>query len=384
MVRVPLVWSRSWISLAGVVCLGVVLAASPPGLADDARERIEAARQEAADREAEAEAFRREAERYLAELEAIDLEVIRSRRSQRDLRRRQKKAERELDDTRTALQQIEVSLVDAQEALNARLVALYKARGARGVPVLYAAGDLQAGLRTYASMTRVIEQDAKLFERYTRLRDDYAEKEDEARGLLVDIAGTESEYLKRKRAEKQKLVERRNLVDLLRTRADRSLRVAGELRELAASLEQELRSRGGEVRVQSPGLQRGRVPRPVSGDVRLRFGRQVDVEYQTTTQRMGIEIDAASGQPVRAVGAGRVIFADYFRGYGQMVIVDHGGGTTSVSGYLAELAVQPKDAVLAGQVIGTVGETGSLSGPGLYFEIRKDGKPVNPESWFTK
>ncbi len=377
-------WSRWALSLAaGAAVVGYGVAASSVQ-ADDTRDRIEAARQEAADREAEAEAFKREAERYRAELEAIDLEVIRSRRSQRDLKRRQKKAERALDDARAALEEIEAKLTDAREALDARLVALYKARGARGVPVMYAARDLQAGLRLYASMERVLAEDARLFQQYGVLREQWAAKEREARGLVVEIEGTEAEYLKRKQAEKQKLVERRNLEDLLRTRADRSLRVAEELRELAERLEEQLRRDGDRMQVQSAGLQRGRVPRPVSGDVRFRFGRQVDSEYRTTTQRMGIEIEADLGLPVRSVGAGRVIFADYVRGYGQMVMVDHGGGTTTVSGYLAEVAVRPKDTVLAGQVIGTVGETGSISGPGLYFEIRKDGKPVNPESWFEK
>jgi septal ring factor EnvC (AmiA/AmiB activator) len=65
-----------------------------------------------------------------------------------------------------------------------------------------------------------------------------------------------------------------------------------------------------------------------------------------------------------------------------MAIVDHGGGSVSVSGFLDELKVAPGDAVSESQVIGTVGETGSFAGPGLYFELRQNGQPVDPEAWF--
>ncbi len=84
---------------------------------------------------------------------------------------------------------------------------------------------------------------------------------------------------------------------------------------------------------------------------------------------------------MRAVGAGRVLFAGWFRGYGQLVILDHGQGSVTVSGYLDEIAVEAGASLERGQAVGTVGETGSLSGPGLYFEIRHEGKPVDPQGW---
>ena len=84
------------------------------------------------------------------------------------------------------------------------------------------------------------------------------------------------------------------------------------------------------------------------------------------------------------MASGRVLFAGWFRGYGQMVIVDHGGGDLSVSGYLDEALVAAGDSVALGQPIGSVGETGSASGPGLYFEIRHDGKAVDPALWLEK
>ena len=72
---------------------------------------------------------------------------------------------------------------------------------------------------------------------------------------------------------------------------------------------------------------------------------------------------------------GRVRFAGWFRGYGKIVILDHGSGYFTVSGQLSRIQVQVGEKVKSGQVVGTVGETGSLEGPGLYFEVRRAGFP---------
>jgi septal ring factor EnvC (AmiA/AmiB activator) len=123
------------------------------------------------------------------------------------------------------------------------------------------------------------------------------------------------------------------------------------------------------------------VRRPTAGRIRVAFGRQTDPEFGTQTVRNGVEIEAPVGAKVVSVADGRVLFAGWFRGYGQMLIVDHGGNDLTVLGYLDALSVKKGDMVRAGQEIGTVGETGTLSGAGLYFEIRTAGKPVDPQAW---
>jgi septal ring factor EnvC (AmiA/AmiB activator) len=119
---------------------------------------------------------------------------------------------------------------------------------------------------------------------------------------------------------------------------------------------------------------RGRLDPPVAGEVLAGFGRVVDPEFRTETFRKGVDIAAAEGTPVRAVADGSVRFAGWFRGYGKIVILDHGEGYFTVSGHLADTAVALGERVAAGDPLGSVGETGSLSGPRLYFEIR-EGEP---------
>lgn len=125
----------------------------------------------------------------------------------------------------------------------------------------------------------------------------------------------------------------------------------------------------------------GEIGWPAEGELEGRFGRQLHPRFQTVTVRNGIELDASAGAPVSAVYDGRVVFASWFQGYGKLLIIEHPGSVHSLYGYLADFAVSEGDWVERGQSLGFVGETGSLAGPRLYFEIRVDGKPVDPETW---
>ena len=98
----------------------------------------------------------------------------------------------------------------------------------------------------------------------------------------------------------------------------------------------------------------------------------------------GIEIDAGEGNPVQAVYQGRVAFADWFQNYGLVVIVNHGNDFFTIYGHLDTVAVRTGEWVDGGSEVGTVGETGSLSGPSLYFEVRKGSEPLDPADWLVK
>ncbi|MDN5844462.1 MAG: peptidoglycan DD-metalloendopeptidase family protein, partial [Alcaligenaceae bacterium] len=125
-----------------------------------------------------------------------------------------------------------------------------------------------------------------------------------------------------------------------------------------------------------PGLRKG-LPTPVKGEILGRFG----------TQRpdggvwRGIVLRAATGTPVHAIAAGRVVYASWLSGFGNILIVDHGQQYLSVYAYNQSLLRQVGDIVAAGDTIARVGATGGQVEPGLYFEIRHDGAPINPQLW---
>ncbi|HTA76773.1 MAG TPA: peptidoglycan DD-metalloendopeptidase family protein, partial [bacterium] len=131
------------------------------------------------------------------------------------------------------------------------------------------------------------------------------------------------------------------------------------------------------------GLQvvRGRIPWPVSGKIISYFGKTKDPRFNLMVDNSGIQIQAAQGTPIHAVAAGVVKFADWFKGYGKLVILDHGRGYYSLYAQAANLNVSEGDSVASGQVLGSVGDTDSLVGSSLYFEIRKNGTPQDPLHW---
>jgi septal ring factor EnvC (AmiA/AmiB activator) len=131
------------------------------------------------------------------------------------------------------------------------------------------------------------------------------------------------------------------------------------------------------------GLQvvRGRIPWPVSGKLISYFGKTKDTRFNLIVDNSGIQIQAPEGTPIHAVAAGVVKFADWFKGYGKLVILDHGRGYYSLYAQAANLNVSEGQSVAAGEVLGSVGDTDSLVGSSLYFEIRKNGVPQDPLHW---
>jgi septal ring factor EnvC (AmiA/AmiB activator) len=122
---------------------------------------------------------------------------------------------------------------------------------------------------------------------------------------------------------------------------------------------------------------------PVDAAIVAGFGRVVDQDFLTQTVRNGVDFGAQRGAGVRATARAEVRFAGWFRGYGKIVILDHGDSFFTVSGHLDEIHVQVGDRVDEGETIGSVGETGSLSGPRLYFELRRGGEALDPVPWLS-
>jgi murein hydrolase activator len=191
---------------------------------------------------------------------------------------------------------------------------------------------------------------------------------------------------------------RRRQLDLIAGRRDERARVLASLtaesrtreRSLArlktqqADLEQLLRELARTIRAVPPdtetafGRLRGRLDWPVQGQLAASYGdvRAGGVHWE------GVVVATEREAPVRAVAAGRIVYADWLPGLGLLAIIDHGSGYLSLYGYNARLN-QPVGALVdAGDVIAAAGDTGGRSRPELYFEIRRAGKPVDPRPWF--
>ena len=129
---------------------------------------------------------------------------------------------------------------------------------------------------------------------------------------------------------------------------------------------------------------KGLLMMPVKGKIVSFFGHYKDRKFKVTHFQSGINIEADRGEPIRAVYSGQTLFSSWFKGFGNMLIIDHGDHYYSVYAHLEEQFKSKGDPVEAGEVIATVGDTGSMTGAGLHFEIRHHGKPMNPLGWIKK
>jgi septal ring factor EnvC (AmiA/AmiB activator) len=123
---------------------------------------------------------------------------------------------------------------------------------------------------------------------------------------------------------------------------------------------------------------RGKLPWPAHGTISAHYGTSRKLG---TSKWQGVLIAAVEGQEVRAISKGRVVFSDWMRGFGLLLIIDHGDGYMSLYGQNQNLRKSTGDWVNGGDVIATVGDSGGQMNPGLYFEIRRGGAPINPAQW---
>jgi septal ring factor EnvC (AmiA/AmiB activator) len=129
---------------------------------------------------------------------------------------------------------------------------------------------------------------------------------------------------------------------------------------------------------------RGKLLWPVEGKIAIPYGSSRDPRFNTPVFKSGIFIQTGEDTNAKAVYAGKVVFAEWFKGYGRLMIVNHGDGYHTLYGSLSEIFSKVGDIINSGQVIGRVGDSGILDAPGLYFEVRYKGKPLDPVQWLKK
>ena len=319
----------------------------------------------------------------LGEIESIGRAIGRSEQTLHDLSR-----EAELMTSRASLADVELASArlryDAAFAVyRERLRAL--ARLPLGTLfVLFGESDsLSDVLRASKLLRRVATYDHGVQERLRveaeHLRAAVAKADEEKRALEHVIA--------RFRETRNALAtQRRARVDVIKTALASPDRRAGVQRELASA-----RSNLASMlqRVQPTASTRftalrGKLPWPVVGTLTGRFGEAVHRELGTTTTRQGIAIRAVAGDPVQAVAAGRVVYAGWMRGYGQMVLLDHGEHYHTLVAHLDRVAVHVGQQLAAGAVLGHVGESGWQEAPGLAFELRHGSGAVDPTPWLRR
>ncbi|MBI4745844.1 MAG: peptidoglycan DD-metalloendopeptidase family protein [Deltaproteobacteria bacterium] len=277
-----------------------------------------------------------------------------------------------------------------------RLVFLYKSGNVSYLKFFFSADGATDAGRKYRYATRIAAHDRDMINEFRMDAATLSVQMDAIRADKVRLEGVERD-LDKKRAEiKREKKERNRLLASVRKEKGRYKQSLKELKANARSLQDLLKklerqaalalkeggsNKGQGAPVSGFELQKGLLDFPVNGDVVGFFGKEIDKDSKTPVYRKGIEILAGTGSAIRAVYGGRVIFADQFKGYGLMVIIDHGGGFYTLYAHASRLMKKMNDEINKGDIIGEIGESGPTGEPVLYFEVRRGGKPENPMNW---
>ncbi|MBW1712081.1 MAG: peptidoglycan DD-metalloendopeptidase family protein [Deltaproteobacteria bacterium] len=312
----------------------------------------------------------------IAQLDQIDQQLNRFKVNRRRLAGELKELNRRQDEARLEARQLLLKEAPLKDRIRRRLKALYL-HGQAGFVRLYLAGPW-AGEAAFgqAALARMVKFDLELIKDYNKLRQELKQAQ-ESRAARKTQIETLAQRLKKAQAQ---LAEQRRARAALLLKVGREQKTyeqaLAELNRAAAALNQELAAVE-EALSQGPARGRlaqskGRLPWPVAGRL----------ERMSQVKRRGVLIRTEEGRPVKAVGAGRVVHAGWVKGYGLVVIIDHGARYYTLSAHLEELKIHVGQDIEAGQVLGLSGLAG-LAQPGVYFEIRHRDKALDPAKWLA-
>ena len=284
----------------------------------------------------------------------------------------------------------------AQAVLKKRLIDIYKYGGVAEFNLLLSSRGAEDALANTYLLSKIAEQDKKLINDLTEKKRRLTMTQAELRKEQNKLKGEKDDLHKQNRELKNASDERNAL--LAKVRKDKALFIAQQQELMKASnemqaaikklLAEKQRIRDEERKKKgTPSLpttvyyKGGRLMWPVQGTINSSFGTRTHPVFKTKVTHTGIDIGAPKGTPVGAAEAGEVLYTGWMRGYGQVVIIDHGSNLTTVYAHLSKIETQENARVKRGGVIGRVGSTGITTGNHLHFEVRVNGNAINPMNY---
>jgi septal ring factor EnvC (AmiA/AmiB activator) len=369
-----------------------VHAASPEALAD----KIQRERQELKKLQTtieEKQRRHREAERkvnsILSSLDEIDdrLRVKRKELILVDLNLTQR--DRQLVRLQEELTQRQEEINTKKAAVKERLRFISKESQQEPLRLLFSAKDPSDLFKRYQTLVWISQRESKILEDYSTAYRRLADKELEMRQIRAELFQDKEQVSKKL---KDVELDRRKKTTLLASVKGEKVtyeRVVSELEDAAGHLRSLIEEMERQRKTDRPVLkgfarERGKLPWPSDGELIVSFGKQKHPRFDAYIFRKGIEIRSGQGSNIRAIYDGNVVYADWFKGYGLLMILEHGENYYSLYAHAEKLLAAVGDKVRKDQVIGQVGDTGFTGESSLYFEIRRGGEPIDPVRWLQK
>lgn len=289
---------------------------------------------------------------------------------------------REIDEFMTAIKELEKSIAEAEanysrqkELLKTRLKVMYESSNSSIFDLLAQSESIIDFIDSMRYMSLISQNDQKIVEELNQAKLDvefkklsYEEQKLELQ-LQADARKARLTAIKASRAELDQEIQRSTTqLRKLEKEEDALIAESEKLNNIIKDLSKKKKYTGGSMVW----------PLPSSYSIVSAFGRRKHPILRKYKMHTGIDIDGDKGDSIVAANNGTVIISGWKNGYGNTVVIDHGGGITTLYAHCSKLLVEVGAEVSAGKVIAKVGSTGLSTGPHLHFEVRNDGKPVNP------
>ncbi len=272
-----------------------------------------------------------------------------------------------------------------KEHLEKRLRSFYLMGKTGVLNVTFSTRDLPDLMLFNDSFKTLLDYDENLFNDYREsieqltLARDAHEKESLLLSEFISKAVEQQQELDSLLNEKRDLLAKVKTQKILHERAIREMKKAeSELNTILARLQKKRN-----YTLKGFVVNKGKMPPPVQGKLLKRFGEPKNDTAEDTGSSQGISFDAPDGAVIKAIFAGRIVFAGYRKGFGKMVIIDHGSDYLSITARIEKIKVEEGQDVSDGDVIGTAGDIATLFEKGVYFEIRHDTEPLDPLDWIS-
>lgn len=306
----------------------------------------------------------------------------------------QEKLNGDIQETKNQIEQLKLDIADSRKKLSGRLKEVNKRQMSDYWAVLFKSDNFYDFVTRLDFIKKITQNDVKEIKKLKEQRQKLENQEEQLISLRNELIEAEKRYREQQIRETQLRAEQKSVLDQVSAQKATQSKLVYDLeyltREENAELEELIRQEQALYADQTKKIKPAGQPQkvvssssfiwPVRGPITSPFGYRMHPIRGRYIFHSGIDIGVASGTPIKCSANGTVIMSTWYGGYGNCIIVDHGGGWSTLYGHCSALYVSKGKTVLQGTVIGAVGSTGMSTGPHLHFEIRYNGSPVDPRS----
>ena len=286
-----------------------------------------------------------------------------------------------------SLKKMEQKINTHKKVLGYRLRSIYKNGSIFPLKIMFSSNDINALFQNLKYMNLIAQHDAQLLRKYKIQYEKFERDKRSLYAVRAKLVGLEKNAKYKKDEIVKTKKEKSVLLKKIKKKKYFYKKVRKELVAASTNLNDLIDKLLVKI-VSGEGLdisdKKGRLNMPLDGRILNKFGKKRVKEYDSYIVYNGINVKAKKGSKVRAVFDGTVLYTGELEGYGNLVIIGHGKEFHSLYGHLDTIRVSTETVVKTGEIIALSGDSGSLEGETLYFELRKSGKPIKPNPWFAK